>query len=135
MKLIYLGLLAATLLITGCASIVSKSTWPVAFKSDPSGAQLTVTDESGKTVRHGVTPTTMNLPSGCGYFKAQTYYVNMKLDGYKEDKGLLQTDLNGWYFGNIAFGGLIGMLAVDPVTGAMWSLSNEYSTKLIKTDA
>ena len=31
--------------------------------------------------------------------------------------------INGWYFGNIIFGGLIGMLAVDPATGAMYTLS------------
>jgi hypothetical protein len=30
--------------------------------------------------------------------------------------------INGWYFGNILFGGLIGMLAVDPSTGAMYTL-------------
>lgn len=30
--------------------------------------------------------------------------------------------LNGWYFGNIIFGGAIGMLVVDPATGAMWKI-------------
>ena len=30
--------------------------------------------------------------------------------------------MNGWYFGNILFGGLIGMIAVDPATGAMYTL-------------
>jgi hypothetical protein len=30
--------------------------------------------------------------------------------------------VNGWYFGNIIFGGLIGLLAVDPATGAMYTL-------------
>jgi hypothetical protein len=134
MKLIHLGLLTAMLSLTGCASIVSKSKWPVSFKSDPPGAQVTVTDESGKNVRHGVTPTTMKLASGGGYFRAQNYQVDMKLDGYKEDKGVIQTDLNGWYFGNVVFGGLVGLLAVDPATGAMWSLPNEYSVKLMKCD-
>jgi len=134
MKLIHLGLLAAVLSLTGCASIVSKTKWPVAFQSDPPGAQVTVVDESGKTVRQGVTPTTIKLASGSGYFKAQNYQVDMKLDGYKEHKGVIQADLNGWYFGNIGFGGLIGMLAVDPATGAMWRLPKEYSVKLLKSE-
>ena len=28
----------------------------------------------------------------------------------------------GWYFGNIIFGGLIGLLAVEPATGARYTL-------------
>ena len=35
----------------------------------------------------------------------------------------LDSSLSGWYFGNIIFGGLIGMLIVDPVTGAMYNLT------------
>jgi hypothetical protein len=34
--------------------------------------------------------------------------------------------LDGWYIGNIVFGGLIGMLIVDPATGAMWKIENEH---------
>jgi hypothetical protein len=30
--------------------------------------------------------------------------------------------MSGWYIGNILFGGLIGMLVVDPQTGAMYRL-------------
>ncbi len=30
--------------------------------------------------------------------------------------------MNGWYAGNIVFGGLIGILIVDPATGAMWDI-------------
>jgi hypothetical protein len=34
----------------------------------------------------------------------------------------VEGQVNGWYFGNIIFGGLIGLLAVDPATGAMYTL-------------
>jgi hypothetical protein len=34
----------------------------------------------------------------------------------------LTADIDGWYFGNLLFGGLIGILIVDPATGAMWKL-------------
>ncbi len=34
------------------------------------------------------------------------------------------------YIGNILFGGLIGMLAVDPVTGAMYVLPDTVSQSL-----
>ena len=31
--------------------------------------------------------------------------------------------MSGWYWGNLVLGGLIGMLAVDPATGAMWNIA------------
>ena len=31
--------------------------------------------------------------------------------------------MNGWYIANIIFGGLIGLLIIDPATGAMYTLS------------
>jgi hypothetical protein len=44
--------------------------------------------------------------------------------GEKTTLGLEPT-IDGWYFGNILFGGLIGMLIVDPLTGAMYCLPTE----------
>src|SRR5436305_14092712 len=35
---------------------------------------------------------------------------------------MVHATINGWYFGNLAFGGVIGMLVVDPLTGAMYTL-------------
>jgi hypothetical protein len=44
--------------------------------------------------------------------------------------------LDGWYIGNIIFGGLIGFLIVDPATGAMWKLDTEFVNEtLSKTSA
>jgi hypothetical protein len=37
----------------------------------------------------------------------------------------LHSSVSGWYFGNVVFGGLIGMLIVDPLTGAMYNLTPE----------
>jgi hypothetical protein len=37
----------------------------------------------------------------------------------------LDSTLSGWYFGNILIGGLIGLLIVDPLTGAMYDLEPE----------
>ena len=38
----------------------------------------------------------------------------------------IQGKLDGWYFGNLLFGGLIGMVIVDPITGAMYRLEKSY---------
>jgi hypothetical protein len=33
--------------------------------------------------------------------------------------------LNGWYAGNILIGGIVGLLIVDPATGAMYKLGTD----------
>ena len=55
--------ITATLLmgLCGCASIVSHSTWPITFNSNPTGAEVTVTDSGGRMLQKGITPFT--LPS------------------------------------------------------------------------
>jgi hypothetical protein len=41
--------------------------------------------------------------------------------------------LNGWYLGNLLFGGLVGLLVVDPATGAMFRLPEDATVNLTKT--
>ena len=125
------GLLATMVGLTGCASIVCKSKWPVAFKSDPPGAEVVVSDDSGRELHRGTTPVTFRLHSGAGYFVPEDYVVEMKMNGYQEDRGVLKASMNGWYVANAAFGGLIGLLIVDPATGAMWKLPGEYCANLL----
>jgi len=43
-------------------------------------------------------------------------------DAYQAREVTVRGEIEGWYFGNIIFGGLIGLLAVDPATGAMYTL-------------
>jgi len=125
-----------TLLTTGCASIVSKSDWPVTVSSNPSGAEVSIKDEStGNEVFHGTTPTTLTLASSSGYFSTAKYDVEVKLAGYSVGKGRITAKLNGWYIGNIVFGGLIGLLIVDPATGAMYKLPPQYCVNLSKLTA
>lgn len=42
----------------------------------------------------------------------------------------LSANLNGWYFGNILFGGPLGILIVDPASGAMWKLPESVNASL-----
>ncbi|MDB4525936.1 hypothetical protein N9065_03445 [Akkermansiaceae bacterium] len=37
----------------------------------------------------------------------------------------LDASMDPWYAGNIIFGGILGVLVVDPATGAMWQLPKE----------
>jgi len=48
--------------------------------------------------------------------------VKLSSVGYAEQIVPVNYKINGWYFGNVLVGGLLGMLVVDPATGAMWKL-------------
>ncbi|WP_231670504.1 hypothetical protein [Pseudomonas mandelii] len=114
--------LTATLLTSGCASIVGDSKYPVNVSSTPSGADFTIKNKDGVVVHNGSTPNTVTLPSGRGYFKGEAYTITFKKAGYADTSATLETSMSGWYWGNLLFGGLIGMLVVDPLTGAMYKL-------------
>ncbi|MET4696484.1 hypothetical protein [Endozoicomonas lisbonensis] len=126
-----LGLiLSGTLFIAGCASVVSESSYPVALQSTPSGASFTITDQNGQVIHTGTTPGTVTLKSGAGYFSAANYTVQFKKPGYNGSTITVSSTMDGWFMGNILLGGLIGMLIVDPITGAMWKLPPTATAEL-----
>jgi hypothetical protein len=86
---------------------------------------VSITNRSGKVVHSGSTPLTVTLKKGAGYFKPENYVLRFTKDGYQPRELNIRGSVSGWYFGNILFGGLIGMLAVDPATGAMFKLQPE----------
>ena len=110
---------------SGCASIISKSSYPVSIKSEPSGADIAIANRKGEVVYEGKTPTVVELKAGAGWFKGQDYVVTFKKIGYETQTAQIKQGLDPWYlFGNILFGGLIGWVIVDPITGAMWTLED-----------
>lgn len=119
-------LLAACLLLTSCASIVSKTRYPISINSTPSEAKITITDKKGIEVFKGNTPATLKLNSGAGFFSKARYQVTFEKDGYQPKTVPVDFKLDGWYFGNILVGGVIGMLIIDPATGAMYKLDTEF---------
>ncbi len=120
--------LATTL--CGCATIFSHSQWPVAVNSNPSGAEVCITDRLGNQVQKGTTPVTVTLSAKGGYFSPAGYDLEVKMNGYTTARGHLEAQMNGWYMGNLLIGGAIGMLVVDPLSGAMWKLPPKYTINL-----
>jgi len=121
--LVCLLLIAASLVSSGCASIVSKSTYPVLIESEPAGAMVKVENKQGEILHTGTTPLTVTLKAGAGFWKGQDYSVTFSKPGYNTRVADIHRGLDGWYLGgNFFFGGLIGYLIVDPATGAMWTL-------------
>ncbi|KPG98371.1 hypothetical protein AEQ67_13550 [Pseudomonas sp. RIT-PI-q] len=111
----------------GCASIVSDSKPEVGVYSTPTAAKYEIVNSRGMVVAQGVTPGKVLLESGRGYFKGEDYKVTFRKEGYSDSTVPLKTTVNGWYWGNILFGGLIGMLIVDPLTGAMYTLPDDVT--------
>lgn len=118
-------IIAIVSIFTSCASILSSSIWPLTVKSNPLGAKLQITNRHGVPVFSGQTPATIFLKSGSDFFMSESYLVKLTLDGYAEKTIPVRCTLNGWYFGNIIFGGIIGLLIVDPATGAMYRLETD----------
>ena len=99
------------ILFSSCATIISGSKQKVQFASDPSYAKIFI---DGVAV--GRTPFEIKLE------RNKEYRVLIQLKGYQSYETTLTQKINGWFFGNILLGGLIGLI-VDPITGAMYKLT------------
>ena len=112
------------LAMTACCSIVSKSSSPVTISSNPPGANFTLKKANGLAMASGTTPATVTLSSSFGYFQPAKYVVEFSRKGVTQTVPI-NASINGWYFANLVSWGIImGMLIVDPATGAMWRLDD-----------
>ncbi len=100
------------LLFSSCASIISGSKQNINFNSTPSGATVWVDD-----VNLGVTPVIAQLER-----IKKNQKVKIELQGYKPYELILNRKTNGWIWGNILFGGIIGII-IDASSGAMYRLT------------
>ncbi len=131
-KNIVIALTLTFALLSGCASIVNHSPKPVTLTSIPSHAEFIVTNHEGKMVHSGVTPETVTLKPDAGYFRGEKYTLKLQKEGFSSQSASLDAKLNGWYWGNFLLGALpIGLLIVDPLTGAMWSMPETKSVVLV----
>jgi hypothetical protein len=121
-RVVTITLLCAGIITGGCASIVHGGNRNITISTSPAGATASVSKVEGQVVSVQTTPCTVSLDPKKSYFKGQAYRLKLEMTGYKTVEVELRSTMSGWFFGNIAFGGLIGMLAVDPVTGSMWNI-------------
>ncbi|HXV21017.1 MAG TPA: hypothetical protein VD811_08535 [Desulfuromonadales bacterium] len=109
--------------LSGCASIVSGGPEIVTISSNPPEAKMTLcNDRTKQCMAIGQTPYTATLDRSQGFFTPARYSIKCEKPGFGPAERTLSAGMNGWYAGNIIFGGLIGLLIVDPATGAMWDI-------------
>jgi hypothetical protein len=134
-QIIALGM-CAILIFNSCATIISGGgKKDVLINSAPPNANYRVIDEKGMVIYEGITPKVVSLSGGEAYFKMKRYEVRFTKKGYYPAAATINSTFNPWYIGNLCFGGLIGMLLVDPLTGAMYKIENDKVTVVLNPSA
>ncbi len=138
MLLLLLAVVSVSVFTTGCSTMQSKANYDVFIDSKPQGALCTIRDSSGKKLRQGETPFQVTLRAGGPYFYRYTYSLAFEKDGHKAQTIFLKGTLDSTYGNNLVMLLVawpltpIGMLIVDPLTGAMWELKTNVLTTLKK---
>ena len=115
------------LMFSGCASIVTRTAYPVTIESTPSDARVSIFNDRNMQIFSGRTPATIVLNSSSGFFTPPRYLIEVTSSIDNERYSYeLRGKIDGWYFGNILLGGFLGMLIIDPATGAMWKIDEQY---------
>ena len=97
-------------LLSGCATVVSDNDTKTHIATKPELASCELTGEDFRLVIKS--PGTVVLPSS-----AAPVTVACQTEGYKTTTDELDTSVDGWIFGNIILGGVIGAV-IDGVRGA-----------------
>jgi hypothetical protein len=93
----------------------------VGISSTPTGAAVLIDN-----TEQGVTPVVLKIK------RKENHTVRIQLAGYQPFEATLTHSVSGWVWGNIAFGGLIG-LAVDAVSGGLYKLTPEQVSGSLQT--
>ncbi len=98
---------AFLLVIAGCCTIVSGRNQSLPVISTPSGAKVIVNGTQQQS------PCTLVLDR-----KQPMYQVRIEKEGHQPVEITLRRGINGWIWGNLVFGGIIGVI-IDCCTGSV----------------
>jgi len=129
-KITVFSLGAAFLTLTSCASVLRGSKETFHLSSDPQGARVEILDKTNTVVAKATTPGEVKLKKGAGFFSGQNYTVKVSKEGHKPSSFRIENGLNigAYVVGNLFLGGFLGMVIVDPASGAMWNLKAANAT-------
>lgn len=80
----------------------------------------------------GITPATVRLKAGGGFFKRGKYLVSMNKSGYYPVESIISSEYDANNLLNLFSWSLYGF-ALDGYTGAMWKFGDSYSVTLDPT--
>ncbi len=121
-------LVAMLFLLNSCATIFSKSVYPLSINTSPSGAKVILRDRHGADLYVGTTPASLKVKSSYNFFQKAKYTVVFEKEGYETISIPVTCSIDGWYYTNLftVYFAIIPMLIIDPATGAMWKLDQSY---------
>lgn len=119
-------------MLTSCATIIHGPLQKVEFSSQPSGAKVFI---DGKD--YGNTPLILKLKR-IGHLDEESddkkeYQVRIELDGYNPYEITLKREIDGWFYCNLIYGGLIGLI-IDSENGSMYKLTPDQINALMDKD-
>jgi len=121
-----LGLLLSLVVLTsGCATLTKGSSQTVTVDTDPSGATCTMTRDAKPVAIINPTPGSVPVEKAQG-----TIAIACNKQGYLEAAGNLAAEFQAMTFGNILFGGIVGVV-VDAASGAMHRYPDMVTITLI----
>ena len=101
------------LTLSGCSTMMNGDTVEVPVTTTPSGATLVLNGESY------ISPAVVLVPRGEGDFN-----LHIEKKGFQAVDILLKESIDGWFWGNFLFGGVVGF-AVDFITGDAFDIEPE----------
>jgi hypothetical protein len=117
-------LLALSLLSVSCATLVNGTKQNVSFYSEPSGAEVTIS-QKGKSTNLGKTPITVAIPR-------KTKTATFSFPGYYEEKVDMRTNADiHWLYFIDCFAGLVPAI-IDLTTGGYIIHEPSVKTELKK---
>lgn len=121
------GLLA----LSGCATMMNDSSKTVQITSNVPQANFSIKNKVGNVVQNGVTPSSVNLKVSAGPYSGEKFLIDFTKDGYLPSTAVLDSEISGWWFGNLlVFGGILGFAVIDPISGKMWTLPDSVNGQL-----
>lgn len=111
----------ATILFSGCSTIINGKTQALTITSEPIAAKVSI---NGNQICE--TPCTQQINRG------KDTLVMIEKEGYKSQTINPSTNMEGWFWGNIILGGVVGS-TTDISTGSAYQYNpNTYHVNLPK---
>ena len=126
-----LSLLGGLLALSGCATMMNDSSKTVQITSNVPQANFSIKNKVGNVVQNGVTPSSVNLKVSAGPYSGEKFLIDFTKEGYLPATAVLDSEISGWWFGNLlVFGGILGFAVIDPISGKMWTLPDSVNGQL-----
>lgn len=115
-KSLCLLIIAISLLFTSCATIMTGTDQKLSFNSNVPNAKVYIDGQY-----RGTTPIILSLKT------KDSHDIRIEAPGFAPYSNVIQKKVTGWVWGNILFGGIIGV-GIDVITGGLYVFNQDNIT-------